>query len=444
MWWTSNRYKHKTVFLRILEYYPGILVLTTNRAGDFDEALKSRIHVSLNYPPIREEGTLQIWQNNMAKLSSIRPDMRMDRDALMAYAAKLYKHQQSHRQTTWNGRQITNAFQSAIALATFNAPSGGRPKLTTEHFRKISETTEQFEEYLLRINGATDEHLATERRSRHSNDLDVGRGDAAVPRSRLGFDSQSDREQSDLSSAESSDSEGPVRYRGHPDDYNPPGLESGPPPAPSQRSIRYGHPYQTPSQSPAAPFPQQAFSSPTLPQWSQQMQQPVIVPAGMFYAGTHSQQPVWPIPSVSTPSSFPHQQSRFPPIPSTPSDLPAFNPFGVSTQDQTQTRPPLSVPGQPVQPNETKLEVPNLVSNALNLHQINEHIMDLLQRRHAQLDAQLPSSRSASATKDGNTRKTRARESKRPGSHMSQGGGQARWPSGNDDEGFWSQLKRDS
>ena len=34
-----------SVFLRTLEYYDGILILTSNRAGTFDEAFKSRIQV---------------------------------------------------------------------------------------------------------------------------------------------------------------------------------------------------------------------------------------------------------------------------------------------------------------------------------------------------------------------------------------------------------------
>ena len=38
------------VFLRVLEYYAGILFLTTNRIGDFDEAFTSRIHMRLFYP----------------------------------------------------------------------------------------------------------------------------------------------------------------------------------------------------------------------------------------------------------------------------------------------------------------------------------------------------------------------------------------------------------
>ena len=36
-----------SVFLRIMEYYKGLLFLTTNRVGTFDEAFKSRVHISL-------------------------------------------------------------------------------------------------------------------------------------------------------------------------------------------------------------------------------------------------------------------------------------------------------------------------------------------------------------------------------------------------------------
>lgn len=38
-----------SVFLRVLEYYNGLLFLTTNRVGAVDEAFKSRIHLSLYY-----------------------------------------------------------------------------------------------------------------------------------------------------------------------------------------------------------------------------------------------------------------------------------------------------------------------------------------------------------------------------------------------------------
>ena len=52
----SQRSKHDmkrnalvSVFLRVLEYYNGLLFLTTNRVGTIDEAFKSRIHLSLYY-----------------------------------------------------------------------------------------------------------------------------------------------------------------------------------------------------------------------------------------------------------------------------------------------------------------------------------------------------------------------------------------------------------
>jgi hypothetical protein len=36
-----------SVFLRMLKYYTGLLFLTSNHVGTFDEAFKSRIHISL-------------------------------------------------------------------------------------------------------------------------------------------------------------------------------------------------------------------------------------------------------------------------------------------------------------------------------------------------------------------------------------------------------------
>ncbi|OOF92561.1 hypothetical protein ASPCADRAFT_153252, partial [Aspergillus carbonarius ITEM 5010] len=41
--------------LRAMDYYEGVLFLTTNRVGDFDEASTSRIHVCLYYPELSHE-----------------------------------------------------------------------------------------------------------------------------------------------------------------------------------------------------------------------------------------------------------------------------------------------------------------------------------------------------------------------------------------------------
>ncbi|CAF9918061.1 MAG: hypothetical protein HETSPECPRED_003648 [Heterodermia speciosa] len=56
-----------SVFLRVLEYYSGILFLTTNRVGAFDQAFRSRIHMSLFYPRLDEDKTIKIWKMNLAR-----------------------------------------------------------------------------------------------------------------------------------------------------------------------------------------------------------------------------------------------------------------------------------------------------------------------------------------------------------------------------------------
>jgi SpoVK/Ycf46/Vps4 family AAA+-type ATPase len=44
-----------SVFLRVLEYYDGILILTTNRIGDLDEAFKSRIHIAFTIHHLKRD-----------------------------------------------------------------------------------------------------------------------------------------------------------------------------------------------------------------------------------------------------------------------------------------------------------------------------------------------------------------------------------------------------
>ena len=108
-----------SIFLRQLEYYSGILFLTTNRPGTIDEAFKSRIHVSLRYPSINLLTTMQMWKNILARLetdnASAEIKVVFDADKLLAFAEKHFKSREQ-TDSMWNGRQIRNAFQTAIAL----------------------------------------------------------------------------------------------------------------------------------------------------------------------------------------------------------------------------------------------------------------------------------------------------------------------------------------
>ena len=103
-----------SVFLRVLEYYSGILFLTTNKVGHFDEAFKSRIHVSLYFPQLDEETTIKIWKMNLERLVNNKKHIEVDGKAIKKYAKKHYMHLSKAKRGPWNGRQIKNAFQTAI------------------------------------------------------------------------------------------------------------------------------------------------------------------------------------------------------------------------------------------------------------------------------------------------------------------------------------------
>ncbi|KAI1387720.1 P-loop containing nucleoside triphosphate hydrolase protein [Hypoxylon trugodes] len=52
-----------SVFLRRLEYFHGIIILTTNRLKDMDDAFRSRIHFKFHYPPLTHSDRVGIWRN---------------------------------------------------------------------------------------------------------------------------------------------------------------------------------------------------------------------------------------------------------------------------------------------------------------------------------------------------------------------------------------------
>ncbi|KAE8380481.1 P-loop containing nucleoside triphosphate hydrolase protein [Aspergillus bertholletiae] len=67
-----------SVFLRVLEYYEGILILTSNRVGTFDEAFISRIQLALHYPDLGPSQRYQIWQTFIDRLESLNKDIDFD------------------------------------------------------------------------------------------------------------------------------------------------------------------------------------------------------------------------------------------------------------------------------------------------------------------------------------------------------------------------------
>jgi hypothetical protein len=60
-----------SVFLRLTEYYQGILFLTTNRVETFDEAFQSRIHMGIRYENLQPKARKKIWQHHVGKVEQM-------------------------------------------------------------------------------------------------------------------------------------------------------------------------------------------------------------------------------------------------------------------------------------------------------------------------------------------------------------------------------------
>lgn len=107
-----QRNKVVSIFLRTLEYYEGILFMTTNRVDNIDAAFQSRIHVSLDYPDLTAESRKQIWKNFLTGFDNKgkggaqqKPEIS---DADIEELAELQL----------NGRQIKNILKTSQLLAS--------------------------------------------------------------------------------------------------------------------------------------------------------------------------------------------------------------------------------------------------------------------------------------------------------------------------------------
>ena len=136
------------VNLRILEYYEGILILTSNRVGTFDEAFKSRIQLSLHYENLTKSQRIKIWKNFFNRLKLL-PEKKIDFDDVESYVEELAEHDM-------NGRQIRNAITTARQLAQFK-----NKIMNYSHLRHVIRVAGKFDTYLKNVQeGFSDDQIA--------------------------------------------------------------------------------------------------------------------------------------------------------------------------------------------------------------------------------------------------------------------------------------------
>lgn len=105
------------MFLRSVEYYRGILFLTSNRVGQFDDAFTSRIHVVIHYPALKPDQRKKIWENFFTKLENDIDDV------IIKPRAKAYilNDDSEILKEDWNGREIRNG-EDTVYLSCFEGP----------------------------------------------------------------------------------------------------------------------------------------------------------------------------------------------------------------------------------------------------------------------------------------------------------------------------------
>ncbi|KAI1492700.1 P-loop containing nucleoside triphosphate hydrolase protein [Biscogniauxia mediterranea] len=139
-----------SIFLRALEYYRGVLFLTTNRVRTFDAAFTSRIHVALHYRALTQPDRERIWDGSFERLERDSAGAVVATPDARAYASR----SPELRALRWNGREIRNALQTAVALAESDAlyegSDGAVVTVTEKHLRSVVKMSAGFKNFLLR------------------------------------------------------------------------------------------------------------------------------------------------------------------------------------------------------------------------------------------------------------------------------------------------------
>lgn len=125
----DNHNRLVTIFLRKLEYYQGILFLTSNRGVQFDDAILSRIHLTIEYENLTREFRKDLWSTFLSKAWTMQgPALVEEHDLRRLESLAL------------NGREIKNiaAIAHALAEADVNQVSYKHLELAAESNKKFS------------------------------------------------------------------------------------------------------------------------------------------------------------------------------------------------------------------------------------------------------------------------------------------------------------------
>ncbi|KAI5927728.1 P-loop containing nucleoside triphosphate hydrolase protein [Camillea tinctor] len=168
-----------SAFLRRMEYFKGLLFLTTNRVGQIDDVFISRVHAAIEYRPLTSDARVQIWSGFFRKLVK----ERAGKIQVTPEAKKWVLDRAKSGETQLNGRDIRNALQTAITLAEVDHEKDPDidPEKTTvlvgqRHFEEVLHISNKFQSYVASIKREDERKRAANRADRNDffNDQQKG------------------------------------------------------------------------------------------------------------------------------------------------------------------------------------------------------------------------------------------------------------------------------
>lgn len=122
-----------SVLLRVLEYYSGILILTTNRINQFDIAVQSRVNLGIKYTNLSMTQKQSIFSQFVDSIAEEKVD---DKEAIEQW----FREEAEEWLEQLNGRQVRNVLFSAGSLAQRDGDV-----LRKEHVEVMAKHTARFQ-----------------------------------------------------------------------------------------------------------------------------------------------------------------------------------------------------------------------------------------------------------------------------------------------------------
>ncbi|KAK0728905.1 hypothetical protein B0T26DRAFT_620469, partial [Lasiosphaeria miniovina] len=113
-----DRNRILSIFLDALDSLSGTLFLTSTRVGLIDESLRHRIHIALSIPEPDRAAASHMWSAALHSVKTLN-SWEVDYRGILSWAEARYK-KRSVSEKTWSSRQVSNAIETAMAVASFD------------------------------------------------------------------------------------------------------------------------------------------------------------------------------------------------------------------------------------------------------------------------------------------------------------------------------------